>query len=437
MTAPDVPVTDLDRALRTEFVSRFPDDAVRVLEDADDDILVAEFAALGHAARLTLLSRLSPLRADFLFAGMPLAEQIGVVDAAPTHLVLGLVSGLTETRRESLLGALPPQSRRELERLIDLPPGAAGRWMDRATITLARDQSVGSALDRIRASPVRGARTLYLADSELRLDGRVEMQALALANATDPVGGLARPAFSVDVVAPRDEVVALFERHRVDSVPVVDGGGRLLGVVRHDQLLEAVGESVSADVQKMVGASPDEQALSGAGFAVRRRLPWLQINLLTAFLASAVVAMFEGLIAQFTALAVLLPVVAGQGGNAGAQALAVTVRGLALREIGTRETPKLLTKELVTGVANGVALAVTCGTGVYLWSGSPGLALVIACAMALSMPAAGLAGTLVPMVLTRLGQDPATASSIILTTVTDVTGFLAFLGIALALSSML
>ena len=436
MTAPD-PVAELDDSLRNEFVSRFPDDAVRVLEDADEDLLATEFAALGDAARLTVLSRLSPLRANSLFAAMPLAEQITVVDAAPTHLVLNLVPGLPGAQLESLLGALPSQSRRELERLIELPPGAAGRWMDRAAVTLARDQSVGSALDRIRASPVRGARTLYLVDSERHLDGRVEMQALALANATDPVGGLAGPAVSVDVVAPRDEVVALLERHRVDSLPVVDGGGRLLGVVRHDQLLEAVGESVSADVQKMVGASPDEQALSSAGFAVRRRLPWLQINLLTAFLASAVVAMFEGLIAQFTALAVLLPVVAGQGGNAGAQALAVTVRGLALREIGVRELPRLLTKELVTGVANGLALAVVCGAGVYLWSGSPGLALVIASAMALSMPAAGLAGALVPMVLTRLGQDPATASSIILTTVTDVTGFLTFLGIALALSFML
>ena len=133
----------------------------------------------------------------------------------------------------------------------------------------------------------------------------------------------------------------------------------------------------------------------------------------------------------------LLPVVAGQGGNAGAQALAVTVRGLALREVGTRELPRLLTKELVAGIANGLALAVVCGAGVYVWSGSPGLALVIASAMALSLPAASLAGALVPMVLTRLGQDPATASSIILTTVTDVTGFLAFLGIAMALAFML
>ena len=149
------------------------------------------------------------------------------------------------------------------------------------------------------------------------------------------------------------------------------------------------------------------------------------------------VAAFEGLIAQFTALAVLLPVVAGQGGNAGAQALAVTVRGLALREISTRDLPRLVGKELAAGFANGLALAVVCGAGVYLWSRSLGLAAVIVCAMVVSMPMAGFAGAVVPVALQRLGQDPATASSIVLTTVTDVTGFVSFLGIALALSSLI
>ncbi len=428
---------DLARSVRDDFVSRFPGDAARVLEDADSALLASEFAGLGDGSRVTILDRLSPSRANTLFRDMPRADQVAVVDIAPTHLALNLVPGLPEQQRDALLGALPATGRKDLERLIDLPARAAGRWMDRTVVTLNRDQTVADAIERIRASPIRGGRTLYLVDSERRLDGRVDMQALALADANELVDALASDAVPVDVVAPRDEVVALLERHRADSLPVVDSGERLLGVVRHDQLLEAVGEAASADIQKMVGASPDEQALSTPGFAIRRRLPWLQINLLTAFLASAVVAMFEGLIAQFTALAVLLPVVAGQGGNAGAQALAVTVRGLALREIGTRELPRLLTKELVTGIANGLSLALVCGAGVYLWSGSVGLSLVISCAMVLSMPAAGVAGALVPMALTRLGQDPATASSIILTTVTDVAGFLSFLGIAMALSSLL
>ena len=425
---------DLAQSVRDDFVRHFPGEAARVLEDADDALLASEVAGMSEGSRTVILDRLSPSRAIALFADMSLADQVAVMGTAPTHLALSLVPGLPEKQRDALIAALPASSRGDLERLIDLPARAAGRWMDRALVTLNRDQTVAAAIERIRASPIRGGRTLYLVDPQRRLEGRVDMQALALADPQELAGALASPAVAVDVVAPLDEVVALLEEHRADSLPVVDSDQRLLGVVRHDQLLEAVGEAVSADIQKMVGASPDEQALSTPGFALRRRLPWLQINLLTAFLASAVVAAFEGLIAQFTALAVLLPVVAGQSGNAGAQALAVTVRGLALREIGIRELPGLLTKELITGVANGFALALVCGAGVYLWSGSPGLSLVISCAMLLSIPAAGVAGALVPMVLTRLGQDPATASSIILTTVTDVVGFVSFLGIAMALS---
>jgi magnesium transporter len=186
----------------------------------------------------------------------------------------------------------------------------------------------------------------------------------------------------------------------------------------------------------MVG-NAEERALSSAGFAVKKRLPWLHINLLTAFLAAAVVGLFEDIISQFTALAILLPVVAGQSGNAGAQALAVTMRGLALREIGLRDWRKVLNKEVLVGIADGAALSITCGAGVYLWSGSFGLALVIGVAMILSMLAAGISGAVVPILLTRAGQDPATASSIILTTVTDVAGFFSFLGTATLLAFLL
>ena len=234
----------------------------------------------------------------------------------------------------------------------------------------------------------------------------------------------------------REQIVELLDRHRVDSLPIVDSKRRLLGVVRYASLFQAIEEVATAGLQKMVG-NADEQALSSAGTAVRKRLPWLHINLLTAFLAAAVVGLFESIIAQFTALAILLPVVAGQSGNAGAQALAVTMRGLALREIGIGDWRHVLNKEVAVGLVDGVALAVTCGAGVYLWSTSFGLSLVIGVAMILSMLAAGLAGAVVPILLIRAGQDPATASSIILTTVTDVAGFLSFLGTATLLSFLL
>jgi magnesium transporter len=187
----------------------------------------------------------------------------------------------------------------------------------------------------------------------------------------------------------------------------------------------------------MVGVSREEQALSGPWLAVRTRLPWLHINLLTAFAASAVVGMFESTIARFTALAVLMPVVAGQSGNTGAQAMAVTIRGLALREIRAFHWWRVARKELAVGLINGVVIALVTAGGVWVWSGTPGLAAVIGLSMVTSMCIAAVAGASVPILLAALKRDPATASSIILTTITDIVGFSSFLGLATALSALL
>jgi len=218
---------------------------------------------------------------------------------------------------------------------------------------------------------------------------------------------------------------------------VVDYDDRPVGVIRNDVLVAATQQEASADIQTMTGASKDERALSSATFAVKRRLVWLQINLATAFLASGVVAMFEGTIAKYTALAVLLPVVAGQSGNTGMQALAVTLRGLALREIRLRNWPRVAFKELGAGAINGLAVAVVTALGVYIWSHSGGLALIIGISMVGSMIIASIAGASVPMVLTWLGLDPAQSSSVVLTTVTDCGGFLSFLGLATLLNRLL
>jgi magnesium transporter len=218
---------------------------------------------------------------------------------------------------------------------------------------------------------------------------------------------------------------------------VVDLNGQLIGIIHYDALMEAVREESSVDMLTMVGASRDERALSPVSFVVSKRLPWLSINLLTAFLAASVVGLFEATIAKFTALAVLLPVVAGQSGNTGAQALAVTMRGLALREIGTSQWMKVARKEVGASFINGIAIALLTSLGVFFWSSSTGLALVIGSSMVIAMVAAALAGVIVPIVLASMGQDPAQSSSIILTTVTDIVGFFAFLGIATLLAGML
>jgi magnesium transporter len=211
----------------------------------------------------------------------------------------------------------------------------------------------------------------------------------------------------------------------------------LLGIIRYNALVNAAKQDASHDVQAMFGAGKDERALSKVSFAIRKRLPWLEINLATAFLAAAVVGIFEETIARMTVLAIFLPVVAGQSGNTGSQALAVTMRGLALREIRTRHWFQVARKEILVGFLNGCAVALTTSLIVLFWADSVGLAVVIAISMILSMAIAGLSGAIIPILLQSLGQDPAQSSSIILTTVTDVVGFFSFLGLATVLSSFL
>jgi magnesium transporter len=348
-----------------------------------------------------------------------------------------LLARLDASARARVLGTVPDATARELTALMTYPAESAGHLMDPRVPTFSPDTSARQALARLRGRGL-AAEDVFLVDGEGRLVGVVGLQEVALAPPTVLLGALVRAApHSVQALAAREQVVEHLTAHHLRSLPVVDFAGRLLGAIRHAILVQAAQEEASADIQTMVGASKEERALSRPWFAVRKRLPWLQINLATAFLAASVVGLFESTIARFTALAVLLPVVAGQSGNTGAQALAVTMRGLALREVRVSHWPRVSLKELNVSLINGVAVATTTALGVYVWSRSLGLALVIGLSMVISMSIAGLAGASVPMVLSALGQDPAQSSSIILTTITDVVGFFSFLGIATLLSAML
>ena len=431
-------MTALANSLREAYLAQRPIDAARLIETLPQRELAGLFGGIQPATLASCLDYLSTGPAAAVFRSLGADQQKGVLREAPPRLALALLDAMAERDRDALLEKLPRAVRSDLVRLRRFDEGSAGRLLDRPYDTIRTDMTVAEALDTLRRSGAKRTRSVYVVDRGNKLVGKVDMQSMAMADADTKLGDLLEPLEgSVSVTSPRKEVVEQLEHYRVDSLPVVDVEGRLLGVVRYQRLFEVIENVATADMQKMVGASADERALSDAMFSVRKRLPWLHINLLTAFLAAAVVGVFESLIAQFTALAVLLPVVAGQSGNAGSQALAVTMRGLALREIGTREWRQVLSKEVRVGIVDGLALALTCGAAVWLWSQSVGLAMVIAVAMVMSMVAAGISGALVPIVLTRLGQDPATASSIILTTVTDVAGFISFLGTATLLSFML
>jgi len=402
------------------------DEAVEEIATQSAPVLVPAWPSLGADRGAALLAHMAQTQARNILSGL-----------LPTEAVRFL-GAMNDEDRERLLDTLDVDLRTQLRELMTYPEDTAGSLMDTRVRTFRPDLPAAAALAALRESRGRAPRTLFIVDGENRLRGQVPIQELAMAAPEASLRDLAQPVpAAVNAMDPRDEVIQTVEKHRLTDLPVIDLDGRLIGLIQHDSLVQALQQEAAADIGAMVGVSPQERALSSPWFAVRKRLPWLQINLVTAFAAAAVVGLFESTIAKFTALAVLLPVVAGQSGNAGAQALAVTMRGLALREVTARQWFAVTWKEVGVGLLNGMAVALTCGLGVWVWSGSFGLVLVICASMVLAMVAAGFAGAVVPMMLTRLGQDPAQSSSIILTTVTDIAGFFSFLGIATLLSSLL
>lgn len=431
-------IDELIEPLERRFLLDHPWEAARLLESLPSDQAASAISRQRLEVLIPVWRRLMTPVAARLLTTLPETRAVALLsDLLPNEAVL-LLASLPQSECDLYLEKMDPHIAADLRKLMSYPERSAGRLMNPVEAVFRTKMKVSQAIVQLREVRSHNTRSLFLIDDENRLSAKISIQDIATADSKERLQDFAQPVTAyVNPLSSQDEVVELLERDRFADLPVVDLDGVLIGVIQHAALVDTIQASAMADIQTMVGASKDERALSKPLFAVRRRLPWLQINLLTAFMAASVVGLFEATIAQFTALAVLLPVVAGQSGNAGAQALAVTMRGLALREISTRQWFQVMFKELNVGLVNGIAVAVTCGVGVYFWSGSLGLVLVIMVSMVMAMVAAGFAGAVVPIVLTKLGQDPAVASSIVLTTVTDIAGFFSFLGIATLLAFML
>ena len=419
------------------YLRQFPEEAARYFESVRLSDAVALLESEPTPSAVALQERLaSNVAADILRTASP-AFGTRVLAAMDPVRAAATVSWLDDDQRSAMLAGMDPRAAAEVRAMAEYPAETAGRLMDPRVMAFRRGTTVHEAIARLRGVRRRSVGDVFITDDEGRLTARVPLQEVAVAQPGEPLDSLAAPAAAVKGMASLDEVVEELTKHQLASLPVVDFEGRLLGVIRQDVLMNAARQEVAADIQAMVGASREERALSPVSFAVRARLPWLEINLATSFLSASVVGLFESTIAKFTALAVLLPVVAGQSGNTGAQALAVTMRGLALREIRVSQWLRVVRKEAAVAFFNGWAVALTTALGVLVWSRSAGLSLVIGSSMVISMLAAGVAGAAIPVLLTAVGRDPAQSSSIILTTVNDIVGFFSFLGNATMISSML
>lgn len=426
----------MSHLLEPGFMQQQPVEAANLLERLDVAEAVAGLGTCAAADVALVLERTSPTQAELLLTRLEPALASAVVGRMSVPRAALLLRMMNAEQRTGLLDSLDEEAQGYISQVLGSPPDSAAAMMDPRVMQLHPTMPVQEALALLRRlqyhrTYTQAQRIMLLLDAERHIEGMVAIQDLALAAPDELLSDYMQPVpVTVERTTSREELLALLEEHRVSSVPVVDDQERLIGIVRHDELAAIAREDAAGDIQAMFGVSRSEQALSPPWYSVAQRLPWLQINLLTAFAAAAVVGLFEDTIASFTALAVLLPVVAGQSGNTGAQALAVVMRGLALREISIAHWPWVLRKELLVSIMNGIGIAATAALAVYLWSGSSGLTLIIALAMLLSMAIAGISGAAVPLLLTRMGLDPAQSSSIILTTVTDVAGFFSFLGIA-------
>jgi magnesium transporter len=431
--------SDINHALNHFFIDRYPADAVRKLEQLSSGEVAEILKTKPLGTALKVWRRFSPYFGARLMKEMDPEYRVKLLGQIEPNFGASFLKALDEELRLEILDQVQERFvKNDLIRAMSYQEQSAGALMDARAMYFRPDMTVGEVISILRGRPHGMYRKLYTVNDENQLHGIIDMEDVALADHAATLSTLERHnPICVDADASREELVQIFESQKVTDLPVIDVSRRFIGILRYHVLIDAALEESSVDMQTMVGVSKDERALSPAFFATRKRLPWLEINLATAFLAAAVVGLFEHTIAQYTALAVLLPVVAGQSGNTGAQSLAVTMRGLALREIYPRMWPRILLKEFNVGVMNGIAIALTTGVGVYIWSKSVGLTIVIMISMVMSMAIASVSGALIPIMLTVSGQDPAQSSSIFLTTVTDIAGFFSFLGIATLFIHML
>jgi magnesium transporter len=352
---------------------------------------------------------------------------------APDDAV-ALLHALPEDRRERVTTALPTPRQKELDRLLAYPESTAGSVMTTRFLALRETSTAQEAIDAIRRhteEEVEQVFYLYVTDDEGRLKGVVPIRKLVSCPPSTPIAAvMIQDPVAVQAMADQEEAAAVVAKYNLLAVPVIDTHRRLLGVITVDDVIDVIHEEATEDMFRMVGLSEDEHVFSPMLASIRRRLPWMVVNLATAFLAAWVVGLFESSIRNVVALAVFLPVVAGMGGNGGTQTLTIITRGMALGELSLDVGLRAVLREVVIGVAIGTAVGLLTALGALLWRGQPMLGLVLLIAMVLNMTVAGLSGAAIPLLLKSLGQDPALGSGVIVTTFTDVCGFFFFLGIA-------
>ena len=417
-----------------------PASAARMLESMPEADIVQALQELPPSVAAKVFPHLQAgYAAAILSAGSPELFGAAAREMQPDRAAQ-IFARLPSDARERFVPHIPEKMRTRVQEFLTYPEGSVGQVLSVRYFAFNKNLTVRDAIAKLRKDARREGKHsyAYVVDDEHRLLGVLTTYDLLIAPASERIEKLTHTdVFTLDPFMDQQVAVDELSKRKYFAAPVVDSQGELLGVVKVEQLLAGAKNDVVVDLQKMVGVGAEERAFSPVRFSLRKRLPWLHVNLITAFGAAAVVALFEGIIAQVTALAVFLPVVAGQGGNAGAQSLAIVMRGLVMREIPRDRVGRLIMKEGLLGIINGAVTGVVTALIAWAWMGNAWLGLVIGLGMIVNLTCAGLAGASIPIAMKKLGLDPAQSSSIVLTTVTDIVGFFAFLGFAVLFKAYL
>jgi len=423
-----------DSTVLRELVSDLHEsDLGDLIEVLDPELRPRLVALMGHDFDFTALTQVDDTVREEILEELPaeaVAEGVREIDSDDAVAIL---EDLPKDEQREILEQLPPHERVALARSLLYPENSAGRRMQTEFIAVAPAWTVGQAIDYMRETPDLPDRfwELYVVDAEHKLKGTVALDRVLRTKRPVPMADLLdEELHRVRVTDDQEDVARLFERYDLVSAPVVDESDRLVGVITFDDIVDVIEEEAEEDIKALGGVRREEELSDPVWAIARGRFNWLLVNLATAFLASSVLGLFEGELQKMVALAVLAPIVASQGGNAATQTMTVAVRALATRELSTANAGRIIFREVLVGLVNGLAFAVITGVAAAAWFKVADLGLVIGLAMICNLLAAALGGILVPLVLYHFRADPAVSSGVFVTTVTDVVGFFSFLGIA-------
>ena len=416
-----------------------PEDLAEIMADLDPGERIAVFNHLDLKTAGIVLDDTDPLTTKDLLDNIDERLMAHVLGRMPADEAADAIAEVEPERAQELFARMPPEESEEIRDILQYPEDSAGGIMSPVLVTVEDSMTVDAAIEQLRESDIEEEYYyIYVLDREGVLIGVVPLRRLLTAQRGTPIREIMeRKVVKSRVDTDQEEVAGLVRKYDLPALPVVDAEGRLVGRVTADDAIDVITEEATEDIYHLAGLSEEDRVFTSARVSVRKRLPWMLLNLATAFTAGAVIGLFENTLEQLVSLAVFLPVVAGVAGNGGIQALTVITRAIALGEIEFSSGLRVVGKEIQVGLVVGVAAGLLSGLIAYLWHGNPIVGLVLLLAMVSTMTVAGLLGAGIPLILKALGQDPALGSGVLLTFCTDAIGFFSFLGIATLLISRL